>query len=79
MCIVWIHFSVAHLTDESEEFTFDNSLVEDTTGRLLPNRLTVDNLTVEWLKKKTNELELSLKECQASSILNRNGVNKENK
>ncbi|XP_059053619.1 tyrosine-protein kinase Fer isoform X1 [Achroia grisella] len=38
-------------------FTFDESLVEDTSGKLQPNQLTVDNLTVEWLKEKLTELE----------------------
>ncbi|XP_045514859.1 tyrosine-protein kinase Fer isoform X1 [Pieris brassicae] len=41
----------------SVTFTFDESLVEDTSGKLQPNQLTVDNLTVEWLKEKLTELE----------------------
>ncbi|CAF4820434.1 unnamed protein product [Pieris macdunnoughi] len=41
----------------SVTFTFDESLVEDTSGKLQPNQLTVDNLTVEWLKEKLIELE----------------------
>ncbi|XP_023943526.1 tyrosine-protein kinase Fer isoform X1 [Bicyclus anynana] len=43
-------------------FNFDESLVEDTSGKLQPNQLTVDNLTVEWLKEKLTELESSLQE-----------------
>ncbi|XP_053605754.1 tyrosine-protein kinase Fer isoform X1 [Plodia interpunctella] len=43
-------------------FTFDESLVEDTSGKLQPNQLTVDNLTVEWLKEKLIELETTLSE-----------------
>ncbi|KPI99382.1 Tyrosine-protein kinase Fps85D [Papilio xuthus] len=43
-------------------FTFDESLVEDTSGKLQPNQLTVDNLTVEWLKEKLTELESSLQD-----------------
>lgn len=43
-------------------FTFDQSLVEDTSGKLLPNQLTVDNLTVEWLKEKLTELENTLQD-----------------
>ncbi|XP_060801960.1 tyrosine-protein kinase Fer isoform X3 [Amyelois transitella] len=43
-------------------FTFDESLVEDTSGKLQPNQLTVDNLTVEWLKEKLTELEATLQE-----------------
>ncbi|CAK1543921.1 unnamed protein product [Leptosia nina] len=43
-------------------FTFDESLVEDTSGKLQPNQLTVDNLTVEWLKEKLTELESVLQD-----------------
>ncbi|XP_032516124.1 tyrosine-protein kinase Fer isoform X1 [Danaus plexippus] len=43
-------------------FNFDESLVEDTSGKLQPNQLTVDNLTVEWLKEKLTELENILQE-----------------
>ncbi|XP_045767844.1 tyrosine-protein kinase Fer isoform X2 [Maniola jurtina] len=43
-------------------FNFDESLVDDTSGKLQPNQLTVDNLTVEWLKEKLTELETSLQE-----------------
>ncbi|KAJ0177696.1 hypothetical protein K1T71_006569 [Dendrolimus kikuchii] len=43
-------------------FTFDQSLVDDTSGKLLPNQLTVDNLTVEWLKEKLTELETTLQD-----------------
>lgn len=46
------------------KFDFDESLVEDSAGKLLPNQLTVDNLTVEWLKTKLNDLESSIKENQ---------------
>ncbi|XP_045496190.1 tyrosine-protein kinase Fer isoform X2 [Colias croceus] len=43
-------------------FAFDESLVEDTSGKLQPNQLTVDNLTVEWLKEKLTELESVLQD-----------------
>ncbi|CAB3235446.1 unnamed protein product [Arctia plantaginis] len=43
-------------------FNFDESLVEDTSGKLQPNQLTVDNLTVEWLKEKLIELEQTLQD-----------------
>lgn len=46
------------------KFTFDESLVEDSAGKLLPNQLTVDNLTVEWLRTKLTDLESSIKENQ---------------
>lgn len=38
--------------------------MEDSAGKLLPNQLTVDNLTVEWLRTKLNDLEASIKENQ---------------
>lgn len=49
---------------EQVKFTFDESLVEESAGKLLPNQLTVDNLTIEWLRNKLSELESSLKENQ---------------
>ncbi|KAJ3640839.1 hypothetical protein Zmor_027376 [Zophobas morio] len=59
-------FTEKHKTTPTEpvKFTFDESLVEDSAGKLLPNQLTVDNLTVEWLRNKLAELETSIKENQ---------------
>lgn len=47
-------------------FQFDQTLIEDkdTLGKLQPNTLTVDNLTVDWLRNRLTELETSVKECQ---------------
>ncbi|CAO1430994.1 unnamed protein product [Diamesa tonsa] len=45
-------------------FRFDDQLIEDTVGKLQPNQLTVDNLTVDWLRQRLNDLENSVKECQ---------------
>lgn len=45
-------------------FTFDENLVDDTSGKLLPNKLTVDNLTIDWLRSRLSELETSLKTTQ---------------
>lgn len=45
-------------------FTFDENLVDDTSGKLLPNKLTVDNLTIDWLRSRLTELETSLKATQ---------------
>ncbi|XP_003706220.1 tyrosine-protein kinase Fer isoform X2 [Megachile rotundata] len=45
-------------------FTFDENLVDDTSGKLLPNKLTVDNLTIDWLRNRLSELEASLKTAQ---------------
>lgn len=47
-------------------FQFDQSLIEDkdTLGKLQPNTLTVDNLTIDWLRNRLTELETTVKECQ---------------
>lgn len=47
-------------------FQFDQSLLEDkeTFGKLQPNSLTLDNLTVDWLRAKLTDLENSIKDCQ---------------
>lgn len=40
--------------------------MDDTSGKLLPNKLTVDNLTIDWLRNRLTELENSLKATQQS-------------
>ncbi|XP_028046995.1 tyrosine-protein kinase Fer isoform X2 [Monomorium pharaonis] len=45
-------------------FTFDENLVDDTSGKLKSNKLTVDNLTIDWLRSRLSELEASLKTTQ---------------
>lgn len=45
-------------------FRFDDQLIEDTVGKLQPNQLTVDNLTVDSLRQRIADLETSVKECQ---------------
>ena len=47
-------------------FVFDENLIDDTSGKLLPNKLTVDNLTIDWLRNQLTELEMSLKKVQQS-------------
>ena len=37
---------------------------KETLGKLQPNSLTVDNLTVDWLRTRLNDLECSVKDCQ---------------
>lgn len=37
-------------------------------GKLQPNTLTVDNLTVDWLRSKLADLENSVKECQEKQL-----------
>nr|XP_023012456.1 tyrosine-protein kinase Fer isoform X2 [Leptinotarsa decemlineata] len=65
-CDEYKDFTDKHKTTPTEpiKFIFDESLVEDSAGKLLPNQLTVDNLTVEWLRNKLNDLEASIKENQ---------------
>ncbi|KAK9688404.1 Protein tyrosine and serine/threonine kinase, partial [Popillia japonica] len=64
-------FTEKHKTTPTEpvKFVFEETLVEDSAGKLLPNQLTVDNLTVEWLKTKLGELEASIKENQEKRAL----------
>ena len=38
--------------------------MDDTSGKLLPNKLTVDNWTIDWLRSRLTELEGSLKTTQ---------------
>ncbi|XP_053679586.1 tyrosine-protein kinase Fer isoform X1 [Anopheles nili] len=45
-------------------FQFDESLVEDSLGKLQANTLTVDNLTVDWLRGRQTELEGTVKDLQ---------------
>ncbi|KFB41323.1 AGAP003651-PA-like protein [Anopheles sinensis] len=47
-------------------FQFDEALVEDSLGKLQANTLTVDNLTVDWLRGRQTELEAKIKELQDS-------------
>ncbi|XP_066150936.1 tyrosine-protein kinase Fer isoform X1 [Euwallacea fornicatus] len=62
---------------EQVKFAFDESLVEESAGKLQPNQLTVDNLTVEWLRNKLTELESSIKENQEKRTCLTNGHNGE--
>lgn len=46
-------------------FQFDEALIEDgTLGKLQPSSLTVDNLTVDWLRTRLAELENSIRDTQ---------------
>ncbi|GAB0088288.1 Tyrosine-protein kinase [Sergentomyia squamirostris] len=79
-----IELSIAHVNpaEEYREFTekhktspanpivfqFDETLIEDTLGKLQPNTLTVDNLTVDWLRSRLSDLENSVKETQEKQI-----------
>ncbi|XP_065074260.1 tyrosine-protein kinase Fer isoform X2 [Ochlerotatus camptorhynchus] len=60
-------------------FQFDDSLIEDSLGKLQANTLTVDNLTVDWLKARQTELEASIKDLQEAQTKqqqqDQNGVN----
>ncbi|CAB0038186.1 unnamed protein product [Trichogramma brassicae] len=50
-------------------FGFDDNLVDDTSGKLLPNKLTVDNLTIDWLRSRLSELETSIKVTQSHRLV----------
>lgn len=52
----------------SSLFTFDDSLIQDTPGKLLPNQLTVDNLTIDWLRSRLTELDGKIKEEQEKML-----------
>ena len=45
-------------------FQFDDALIEDGNRKLQPSTLTVDNLTVDWLRSRLQELEASIREAQ---------------
>ncbi|XP_026845810.1 tyrosine-protein kinase Fer isoform X2 [Drosophila persimilis] len=49
-------------------FQFDETLIEDIPGKLQSSTLTVDNLTVDWLRTRLSELEGSVKECQEKQL-----------
>lgn len=51
--------------------------MEDNVGKLLPNTLTVDNLTVDWLRQRLNDLESSVRDCQdkQNKLLNESNGN----
>ncbi|KAH8367332.1 hypothetical protein KR200_006820 [Drosophila serrata] len=49
-------------------FQFDEALIEDIPGKLQSSTLTVDNLTVDWLRNRLLELEGAVKECQERQL-----------
>lgn len=49
-------------------FIFDDSLIQDTPGKLQPNQLTVDNLTIDWLRSRLTELDVKIKEEQEKML-----------
>lgn len=50
-------------------FSFDESLVEDTSGSLVANALAVDNLTIDWLRNKQMDLEAKLRDIQERHVV----------
>ncbi|XP_030243710.1 tyrosine-protein kinase Fer isoform X2 [Drosophila navojoa] len=49
-------------------FQFDETLIEDIPGKLTASTLTVDNLTVDWLRTRQLELEAAVKDCQERQL-----------
>ncbi|XP_030375994.1 tyrosine-protein kinase Fer isoform X2 [Scaptodrosophila lebanonensis] len=49
-------------------FQFDETLIEDIPGKLQSSTLTVDNLTVDWLRNRLLELESAVKEVQDKQL-----------
>ncbi|CAH1728224.1 unnamed protein product [Chironomus riparius] len=45
-------------------FRFDDNPNEENFGKLQPNQLAIDNLTIESLRQRIADLEQSIKECQ---------------
>ncbi|CAH0395578.1 unnamed protein product [Bemisia tabaci] len=62
---------------EPADFSFDLSLVEESSGRLQANQLAVDNLTIEWVKNKLSALETKHKECLDNLASNKTNGNKD--
>ncbi|XP_055381518.1 tyrosine-protein kinase Fer isoform X2 [Condylostylus longicornis] len=65
-CEEYREFTEKHKTSPAAPllFQFDESLIEDIPGKLQSNTLTVDNLTVDWLRSRLNDLENAVKEAQ---------------
>lgn len=64
---------------EPVDFSFDLSLVEESSGRLQANQLAVDNLTIEWVKNKLSALETKHKECLDNLASNKTNGNKDSR
>uniref|UniRef100_A0A1A9WPB9 Tyrosine-protein kinase n=1 Tax=Glossina brevipalpis TaxID=37001 RepID=A0A1A9WPB9_9MUSC len=63
-------FTEKHRTSPTSPvvFQFDEALIEDIPGKLQSSTLAVDNLTVDWLRTRLLELELSVKDCQEKQL-----------
>ncbi|KAH8397703.1 hypothetical protein KR215_010093 [Drosophila sulfurigaster] len=66
----YAEFTEKHKTPPTTplQFQFDESLIEDIPGKLTASTLTVDNLTVDWLRTRLTELEMAVKECQERQL-----------
>nr|NP_001262412.1 FER tyrosine kinase, isoform F [Drosophila melanogaster]AGB95794.1 FER tyrosine kinase, isoform F [Drosophila melanogaster] len=49
-------------------FQFDETLIQDIPGKLQSSTLTVDNLTVDWLRNRLQELEGAVRDCQEKQM-----------
>ncbi|KAL7731130.1 hypothetical protein ACLKA6_014327 [Drosophila palustris] len=66
----YAEFTEKHKTSPTTPllFQFDETLIEDIPGKLTASTLTVDNLTVDWLRTRLLELESAVKECQERQL-----------
>ncbi|XP_034484612.1 tyrosine-protein kinase Fer isoform X1 [Drosophila innubila] len=66
----YAEFTEKHKTSPTTPllFQFDDTLIEDIPGKLTASTLTVDNLTVDWLRTRLLELESAVKECQERQL-----------
>ncbi|KAL9892699.1 tyrosine-protein kinase Fer isoform X4 [Glossina fuscipes] len=63
-------FTEKHRTSPTSPvvFQFDEALIGDIPGKLQSSTLAVDNLTVDWLRTRLLDLELSVKDCQEKQL-----------
>ncbi|KAH8272632.1 hypothetical protein KR044_001980, partial [Drosophila immigrans] len=66
----YAEFTEKHKTSPTTplQFQFDETLIEDIPGKLTASTLTVDNLTVDWLRTRLTDLESAVKECQERQL-----------
>jgi tyrosine-protein kinase Fer len=56
-------------------FQFNENCDKENIENLQPNQLTVDNLTIDWLRQRIADLEESIKECREKQDKMKNDTN----